>query len=425
MTPRVLVISNECFSQSSSNGRTLGNFLLGWPKECLAQFFLLGNPDNYYCNQYFQVSDRQAVNALLCRGNIGGIVLGSPETEPAKPFQSQMGEKRPNRNALTMLARNAIWNSGAWQKSGFWRWVEDYKPDIVLLQAGDFAFMYHLALKTAHRTGAEMVIYNSEAYCYKDFDYFQGKGLAHLVYPIFHKQLRRSLEKAYAIADCVIYACDELREQYAQDFSGRSETVFTGSEIQYVDKAKKSNTFTTVYCGNLGLKRHESLLDVGSVLQSISENLYVDVYGKAPSEEVAKALNYGKGIRYHGVIPYEQVKQIFRDSDLLLHVESFDTFYRDDLKFGFSTKIADCLSSGNCFLLYAPESMACFSYLKRNQAAYAVSDKETLKKVLEKLVRDPIAQIKYRETALRLAEKNHRVEKSSRRFQDLLKEVVR
>ncbi len=31
--PRVLIISNECLSLSSSNGRTLRNLLVGWPKK--------------------------------------------------------------------------------------------------------------------------------------------------------------------------------------------------------------------------------------------------------------------------------------------------------------------------------------------------------------------------------------------------------
>lgn len=424
MTPRVLVISNECFSKSSSNGRTLGNFFLGWPRECLAQFFLSGNPDSYYCSQYFQVSDRQALNALLCQGNKGGIVSVSPEAESIMPSQPQKGGKKPARNALTMLGRNAIWNSGAWQKSGFWRWVEDYNPDVVLLQAGDSAFMYHLAAKAAHRTGAKLAIYNSEVYYYKDFDYFRGKGLAHLIYPIFQKQLKKALEKAYAMASCVIYTCDELREQYAQDFSGKSETVFTGSEIQYTEKAKRNGIFTTVYCGNLGLKRHESLIHIAEVLQKISGDLYVDVYGKAPNDAVAEALSTCKGIRYHGLVPYEQVKKMLRDSDLLLHVESFDAFYQEDIKFGFSTKIADSLSSGNCFLLYAPEHFACYQYLNRNRAAYTACSKQDLEKILRALIEHPAETARYRDAALKLAEKNHNIEKNNQKFQSILQGLV-
>ena len=323
-----------------------------------------------------------------------------------------------------MLVRNAIWKSGAWERSGYWKWVEEFHPDIVLLQAGDCAFMFKLAVKTAKRMNAKLLIYNSEGYYYKDFDYFQGKGIAHLVYPVFRKQLCRALIESYSMARCVIYICDELREQYARDFSGRAETVFTGSEIRYEEKSKKNDIFTTVYCGNLGLKRHESLIDIAETLQSISENLYVDVYGEAPSDDVLESLNSCKGIRYHGIVPYEQVEQLLRDSDLLLYVESFDAFYREDTKYGFSTKIADSLSSGNCFLLYAPENLACYQYLKNNQAAYTASNKQELEKILQDLIVKPDAVRKYQEAALRLADKNHRVEKNNQKFQRILRELV-
>ena len=421
MTPKVLVISNECFSKTSSNGRTLGNFFLGWPKEQLAQFFLIGKPDAYYCDQYFQISDRQALNALLHRDSVGGEVL---LTDDEAEIVSAQKRKKSVRNALTMLGRSAIWKTKVWQKNGFWNWIDTFAPDIVLLQAGDCAFMYDLAVETAKHTNAKLAIYNSEGYYYKDFDYFRGTGLAHTVYPLFKRQLKKSLEKAYAMAGCVFYICDELKEAYAKDFSGYAETIFTGSEIRYAEKAKKNDNFTTVYLGNLGLKRHESLMDIAQTLQEISKNLYVDVYGKATSEEVANALNTCCGIRYHGMVPYEKVKEILRDSDLLLHVESFDPFYQEDVKFGFSTKIADSLSSGNCFLLYAPEHFACFQYLKNNDAAYTASSKQEMEMILRNLVDDPKARARYRENALTLAEKNHRTEKNNEKFQSVLRKLV-
>lgn len=425
MIPKVLVISNECFSKMSSNGRTLGNFFIGWPKEYLAQFFLTGKPDSYFCNQFFQVSDRQALNALLRKKNKGGkILIDDLMGSDAGPKQSILKERKVKRNALTMLLRNFIWKTGVWKKSGYWQWVGNFQPDVVLLQAGDCAFMFDLAVKTVERMNAKLVIYNSEGYYYKDFDYFQGKGLAHMVYPIFQSQLRRSLEKAYEKASCVVYTCDELKKQYLQDFSGQAETVFTGSEIQHEEREKSNAVFTTVYCGNLGLKRHESLIEIAEILQSISEELYVDVYGKVPTAQIEEELNRCKGIRYHGLVSYEQVRILLRDSDLLLYVESFDPFYQEDIKFGFSTKIADSLSSGNCFLLYAPEHFVCYQYLKNNHAAYTVANKEELKLKLKTLVENPEARSFYMDAALKLADRNHRIEKNKERFQRILRDLV-
>lgn len=421
MIPKVLVISNECFSSMSSNGRTLGNFFAGWPKENLAQFFLNGKPDTHYCDNFFRVSDRQALNAVLGRNDRGGKI--KIESIKLDSTMVSVVKKKKTRNALTMLIRNAVWKIGAWENSGYWKWVQEVQPDIVLLQAGDCAFMYNLAVRTAERVNANLVIYNSEGYYYKNFDYFCGRGIAHALYPIFRRQLMKALEKAYNIASCAIYICDELKEQYAENFTIRSEVVYTGSEITYEPKTVKNSSFRTVYCGNLGLKRHESLIEIADVLQSISKNLYVDVYGKAPDNQVLEALNSCKGIRYHGLVPYEQVKYILRESDLLLYVESFDSFYQEDIKFGFSTKIADSLACGNSFLLYAPEHFACYQYLKKNKAAFTASNRLQLELVLKSIIDNPEERSKYRKAALALAEKNHNVEKNKKKFQKILQEL--
>lgn len=422
MTPKVLVISNECFSKSSSNGRTLGNFFVGWPKDNLAQFFLTGKPDSEYCENYYHVSDRQALNALLRKNDTGGV---AEEELVIKQRECKPSDKKVKRNALTMLGRNLIWSLSPWKSKGYWNWVKQFNPNIVLLQAGDCAFMYDLAVETARKTNSKLIIYNSEGYYFKDFDYFQAKGIAHLIYPIFLSSLRKSLRKAYNVAYCVIYICDELKEEYSKEFSGYAETVFTGSEVNCEPKKKENSCFTTVYCGNLGLKRHESLIDIANQLQTISPDLFVDVYGKTNNPEVINALNNCKGIRFHGLVSYEEVKKIMRKSDLLLYVESFDSFYQEDIKFGFSTKIADSLSSGNCFLLYAPEHFACYQYLKKNNAAYTASNIEQLKKILSELVRNSDSRTRYQANALDLARKNHDILINNKKFQSILCDAVK
>lgn len=426
MLPKVLVLSNECFSASSSNGRTLGNFFVNWEQSHLAQFYILGKPDSYYCKHYFHVSDKQALNAFLCGSNVGGEVsLNNNDLSTKKEVPQTHRSFKQRKNALTMLLRNTIWINRRWKiKSGLYEWVDKFNPDIVLLQAGDCAFMYKLSVELSKRNNASLVIYNSEGYYYKDYDYFRASGLEHKLYPVFHKQLREALKEAYSNASCVVYICDELKERYSKDFFGRSETVYTGSDIQYEKKKGQNKVFTTVYCGNLGLKRHESLIEIAEVLQSISEDLFIEVYGKAPTQEVTKMLEECQGIHYHGVVSYEEVRAILRDSDLILYVESFDPFYQEDTKFGFSTKIADSLSSGNCFLLYAPQHFACYQYLKKNKAAYTASNKKELEIILRELVQNPNNTEKYKEAALQLAEKNHRVEKNKERFKNILCEIT-
>ncbi len=421
MEPKVLVISNECFSKTSSNGRTLGNFFLGWPQDRLAQFYISSaDPDFDYCKNYFRVTDRQALEAFKNGKCNGGVVTKRLESG----IKVNSASKKKNRNSLTMLLRDSIWNSNRWKSCGFEQWVKGFNPDIVLLQAGDCAFMFHLALKVAKESHAKLVIYNSEGYYFKDFDYFRSKGFIKFCYPLFIRNLKRALEKAYKESEYIIYLCDELKNAYDQVFDIPSEVIYTASDMVVTSQATTDNgRFIVSYCGNLGIGRDSSLIEVANELQKISAELYLDVYGRLPNNEIGKKFEQCEGIHFHGLVSYDEVKKIISESDLIIHTESFDDFYLKDLKFAFSTKIADAVSSGKCFLLYAPEEYACSRYLKENQAAFVAVNRKELADILAEIINKPEVRSKYRENAINLSEKNHKSQRNTLRFQEILKNI--
>ena len=79
-TPRVLIVSNECLAENSSNGRTLRNFLLGWPKENLAQFYTKpGVPDFSVCTRYYRVTDADVLRSLKRPHTVKGRVEQKPD----------------------------------------------------------------------------------------------------------------------------------------------------------------------------------------------------------------------------------------------------------------------------------------------------------------------------------------------------------
>lgn len=422
MNKKVLILSNECFSEISSNGRTLGNFFIGWDTKNLAQFFIQnGTPDFKYCDNFFKVTDRDALKSLFLK-KLGGKV--KQEIKENKEVGNQVVSSRNiKKTPLTMLIRNFIWKIGLWKKNGFYDWIKEFNPEVVLLQSGDSPFMYDLAYDVSKRFNAKLVIYNSEGYYFKDFDYFRSKGLAHLFYPIFLKVLKSSLERAYKQSSYVFYLCDELKREYNKVFNEKSGVFYTSSEMLPVIKEEKNKEFIISYCGNLGINRHRSLIEIADAVQEINSNIFINVYGKAPNEQVKKELEECKGIKYHGMVSYEKVQEIMYGSDLLLHTESFDEFYKEDLKFAFSTKIADSLSCGKSFLLYAPKNLACTKYIIENKVAHVATSKDELHNVLFRIINDDEFRKKYIANALAISEKNHRQKNNCLRFQKILKEI--
>ena len=64
---RILVVSNEAMSYSSSNGRSMLMLLEDIPPSNVAQFSIHGNRENGVCKTSFQISDKDALRAFLHR----------------------------------------------------------------------------------------------------------------------------------------------------------------------------------------------------------------------------------------------------------------------------------------------------------------------------------------------------------------------
>ena len=165
-----------------------------------------------------------------------------------------------------------------------------------------------------------------------------------------------------------------------------------------------------------------SLIEIAATLYEINSDYRLDVYGNIPNDEVKKGFEGCKGIRYKGFISYSEVLEIMKKSDLIVHAEAFDEFSKWDLRYAFTTKIADALSCGTCFFVYAPDGLACTEYLKDNNCACVVTDKTKLKKELQSILYNKALRNEYAGRAHKIAEKNHNSEKNCSRFQEILKE---
>lgn len=424
--PKVLVFSNNCFSKSDSNGRTLGNFFIGWPKHKLAQFYIQNaEPDFRYCRNYYRVTDSQALRSVYSTGK-GEIVKPKQETRVIQENNSVDSKKYSKRNALTMLVRDAVWSTKRWRNQNYKDWINDFQPEIILLQAGDCPFMFDLAVETSKEYKAKLVIYNTEGYYFKNFDYFRDMSIMRWLYPLFHRRLNVAIKRAYQQTDYAIFNCDSLNEDFLKEFCVESEVIYTASELRdnNIERKEISDKFIVSYAGNLGVGRSKSLIEIANVLQDISQDYYLDIYGSIPNESVRKTFDECKGIRFHGKISYDEVQMVIQNSDLLIHVESFEPYYKKDLKYAFSTKIADCLVSNRCFLMYAPTDFAETQYLIQNNAAYVVTAPEELSKTLRFIIENSDARTKYLDNALILFHQNHDRESAVRKFQKILCNLI-
>ena len=400
---RVLVISNNCFSKTNSNGRTLGNLFYSYDKDKLAQFYISGNIDTDFCNNYFNVTDNDVINSLLLH-------------------KKKMNNKVENvassksRNCINMILRNFIWNLGFWKNKELLKWLDDFNPECILIQVGDCAFMIKFALWCAKRFNAKLFIFNSEGYYFKDYNYFRDGH--DMLYKFFISNYKKWFKRIIKQAECSIYLCDQLKEDYDEEFHKKSIVIYNSSSLE-LPPITFDNFPVFSYIGNLGLGRDQSLCDVADEIQNIDKLLKINVYGTA-EEETVKLFESHEGIIYHGPINYDEVKLVMSASHVLLHVESFDSFYVNDTKYGFSGKIADILASKRLFFVYAPESIACVKYLRNNRIALVATNRAELVDCLKTILsKENIDGIVSKQTSVFLS--NHSRAKNEEIMQSVIK----
>jgi len=417
---QLLIISNEPLSNSTSNGRTLRNLLLNIPKEQKAQFYIHGEPDEEACSTFYKVSDRDALNAFLFKKAVkkakSSVVHSTSTTPSAEP-------KKIRKSCKTMVLRDIVWRSNRWWNKDFKKFVEDFAPDVVLLQAGDSPFMYAITLKIARMYNIPIVMYNSEEYVLKEKIY-NGVDKKSIWHKLLQSRLKRIYMKFMQKASYCIYSTEYLEDKYQNKYPhpGKSCALYTVSELEPLDDKSDRNHFSFLYCGNLGVGRVYPLDEIAKVLLEIDKSATLDIYGEFTDSKSEEKLCSNSNVRYGGVVPYDEVPALMSKASMLLHCENPKRI--EDLRGAFSTKIADSLASGKPFLVYATREYPFVQYLAKYDCAHIAADSEELKAVLEKCIEDLEYRNQYIGAACDIAKKNHNAEENCSRVLEIFNSIL-
>lgn len=419
--PRVLVVANNSFSKTDNNGRTLSNLFIGWPREKLAQFCISTDGPNYeVCNNYYCVTDSEVLYSRIHFKKARRDSL-----EPSNRKGPTGSDGKGKKTAFRMLVRDLLWNRGAWSTKEFNQWVKAYNPELILILFSDSSFILDIATSLSQKLDVPLIMYNTEGFYFFKKNYFRTKTIFDwLWFPIYQKRYRRYVEAMMKRVSHSIYLNDLLKEDYYKRFKDNGIVLYTTSTLEAIDRSF-DDELTFSYLGNLTHGRPKALLEIADVLQSINKAWILNVYGMPLDEQDEKLLEGHEGISYHGFVNYEEVLKVVRASHILFHAETQELERRESLKYGFSTKIADSISSGACFVLYASNDLACSRYIQETGAGWFASDKIALKLCIEEIVYNPKRRKEVLEKAKEIAKLNHSAQANCDKFGTMICEVMK
>lgn len=418
-TKRVLVISNNCFSKSNSNGRTLGNLFYHWPKENLAQFCVIASdPDWDLCDNYYCLEDKMVLTSYLkCKKAVGRILHKQKgNNHHFDTIRASIGKK----TLYKVVIRELIWSADRWYSKQLKQWLDDFNPDQIVFQLGDSIFMFEIALFIAKTRKIPLIIYNTEGYYFFSRNWHQKAFGDTLLFKFYKRKYRKAVESMMQIASRCVYLNDKLKEDYDKVFNVQSTVIYNSCSISKSPEPLFSTKSPRIsYLGNLGLDRDSALIEIGSVLQEVNVEYNIDIYGRA-DENMQRRFSVASGVNYKGLVSYDEVKNIIANSDILFHVETEKGYRERQLQYAFTTKIADSLASGRCFIVYAPEHLACSQYVINNKCGWVATNKAELRDIIWRIIHDGESREQIINKAVVVAAENHDLIKNAYKFQNIL-----
>ena len=420
--PRVLIVSNNSISKSSNTGRTLAGLFVGWPKNRLAQFCVsTTEPDYDVCENYYLLTDRNVIEGFEhFRKGVRCDIKANTGSEGNTIIHGKKAFKTP----LKMLARHFIWSGRRWESNEFKKWVDDFEPEIVFVWNSDAMFILDIATSISKERNIPVVMYNTEGYYFFDRNIYKNdKMFGGAFYGLYHFLYKRHFRKMMKRVVLSVHLNSLLRDDYYGAFGGKQLVLYTGSNLKFDSSNLHLESPRFSYLGNLELNRHAALIEIADILHSINQSYHLDIYGKAPSVEIENAFKEHPGICFHGMISYDKVIDVIYNSTILFHAESQEEALKYYLRYGFSTKIADSISSGHPFLMYSTEDIAGAKYVMETGAAWYAKEKEELRKCILSILTDEREREHVLGVAKEVAVKNHDAKKNSLLIQSELMQL--
>lgn len=414
---KVLIISAETWRDDTNGGNVLSNIFAGSGFEFAQIFCNPGEPQNKLCKEYYQMTDGMMIRSIMKKGVPGkrlhyedypsGIVQDDTPAEPEnKKFYSFF---RNYRFEIFYVFRSLIWKMAGWRNSELEKFIKEFNPDIIF--APCYASHELLAIDRFAKSVADVPVISYIS----DDNYGLKQFRLDPVYWLNRFVLRRNMRKTFKIYDLVYTMTDEQKEEYEKALHCNMKILKKSGDFTNVPvKEKVNKPIRLIYAGGIYCGRWKTLSRIAQELKGINRDsvkMVLDIYtGNQLTEKQKRLLDDGRNSRVHAAISQTQLKEEYHNSDIALHVESFDLKYKLLTRLSFSTKIIDCMASGCAVMAICWKEHSGYIYLKKHDIAICIDNCNEIASTLLNCERNSERILEYAKKAMDHGERYHQSE---------------
>ena len=378
----ILVITKAAWDDRIASGNTLSNFFEGWEGvnfSCL--YSRDAEPNNNVCKEYYSISPISIIKHFFNPSEIGRRFI----------YEFQNGHSIDSTNEVKMIStakRNKsffelvyylAYATNSWKNGSFKKFIADSNPDIVFCFCQSDPLTYKAVKYVKQNTTARIVSYFVD-------DLYRTRTST---FNIIQKQKNRYLKGIVQMSDLCYAISQRMCNEYKDLFGKPFRLLHKGCEISQT-KTVVNSPVRFVYAGNLFYHRDKILGVLAKAIEKVNNGIqkaYLDIYSGTPvNEESLSMLNIEGASTLHKARSFEDIKQIMREADIVLHVESFDEEQMKLVRLSFSTKITDCMQSGSMMMAIGPEIVASIDYATRLPGCVVVNNLDNLEKTIRGLL---------------------------------------
>lgn len=403
---RVLIISKEAWRNEQNGGNVLTNIFENFSGDYAQIYCTDALPNNSICKSYYQMTDNMMVNNILHNKKVGKEIKYENYPYDTKAYVQKYNSLKKCNLPIVPVLREIVWKIAKWDIDGIKNFVLDFNPDVIFAPCYGSHYMIKLTKIVKSFCDVPVISYISDDfYTNKQFNFS-------IIYWLNHFILRKHVSDVFKLYDLVYTMANEQKSQCEKDFHANMKILRkVGNFDKKRLKTKVNNPIRFVYAGGIYLNRWKTLVSLAESIKKINKNgtkMVLDIYTTNEiSPKVLNILNDNKNSFVHKAVSLEELKDIYSNSDIALHVEGFDIKNKMTVRLSFSTKIVDCLDSGCAVMAICDDKQAGFSYLKKNNAALCIDDKKNIYDCLLSIINNPQILIDYQKKAFDLGTLNH------------------
>jgi glycosyltransferase involved in cell wall biosynthesis len=372
--PRVLYIGINPIQRVGAEGITVANLFSGWDKRALAQLFVSDiEPDKELCSNSFRLSEAVFPVDYCLRALLGkAIKVDHPLTRKIGGVGPSVDDRLNLRVRLHLIAR-AINDLGPCVLPSIAaRWIREFRPDVIYSSLGNARLMKIVIW--ASRVAGNVPIVPHFMDDWPSTLYADGR-LWSIPKNIVDHMLRSLLRRApmgFCIGESM---AEEYKARYGRDFCGFMNCVDDEEfESSPPHGGSGQGPLIWAYVGGLHLNRWKPLALLAQCITAQGAILRIF----APERDLYQWGSVFSVVRNveTGTLAPEEVMKAMRQSDVLIHVESFDQAESSYTRFSVSTKLAQYLAAGRTIFGLGPAGLASLKLIKEARAGITVTNED-------------------------------------------------